>query len=56
MNHRRNVGKNVKDYYDVEVTRAWYGEQIDGSKLKEREANTSHSIDVENMKNNVRNK
>ena len=38
---------------DVEVTRAWYGEQIDGSKLKEREAKTSHSIDVENMKHNV---
>ena len=38
---------------DVEITRAWYGEQIDGSKLKEREAKTSHSIDVENMKHNV---
>lgn len=38
---------------DVEVTKAWYGEPIDGSKLKEREAKTSHSIDVENMKRNV---
>ena len=32
---------------DVEITRAWYGERIDGAELKKRETNTSHSIDVE---------
>lgn len=32
MNHRRNVGKNVKDYCDVEITKAWYGESIEYEK------------------------
>ena len=32
---------------DVEVTRAWYGERIDGSALKKKESNTSHSMDAE---------
>ena len=36
---------------NVEITKAWYGEPIDGSKLKEREAKTSHSIDMENLRN-----
>lgn len=35
---------------DVEITRAWYGDTITGEKLKVKEANTSHSIDVENMR------
>jgi len=36
---------------DVEITKAWYGDPINGSKLKVREAKTSHSIDVENLRN-----
>ena len=35
---------------DVEITKQWYGETIDGKQLKEKEASTSHSIDVENMR------
>ena len=28
MNHRKSVGKNVKDCYDVEITKAWYGDSL----------------------------
>ena len=35
---------------DVDITKAWYGETINGEKLKQKEASTSHSIDVENMR------
>lgn len=47
MNHRKSVGKNVKDYCDVEITREWYGDSITGEKLKERESKTSHAMDAE---------
>ena len=36
---------------DVAISKAWYGEEIDGSKVKEKEANTSHAIDEENIRN-----
>lgn len=32
---------------DVEITREWYGEPIDGSKVKQKEAQTSHAMDAE---------
>ena len=32
---------------DVEITKEWYGEPIDGSELKERESYTSHAMDKE---------
>lgn len=32
---------------DVEVTRCWYGETVDGESVKEKEVNTSHGLDVE---------
>lgn len=35
---------------DVECTRVWYGESIDGGELKERETNTSHGMDVDKLK------
>lgn len=36
---------------DVEVTDRWYGEPIDGTALKVKESTTSHSIDVETLRN-----
>lgn len=36
---------------DVDVTKEWYGEVIDGDALRVKESNTSHSIDVENWRN-----
>ena len=32
---------------DVEVTRCWYGETVNGGAVKEKEINTSHGLDVE---------
>lgn len=32
---------------DVELTNAWYGEKLDGTKLKEKETQTSHAMDEE---------
>lgn len=35
---------------DVEITKQWYGETITGEQLKEKESNTSHSMDVDNWR------
>lgn len=35
---------------DVEITRQWYGDPIDGSELKAKETNTSHGLDVDNWR------
>ena len=32
---------------DVEITKEWYGQPIDGSKLKHKETQTSHAMDAE---------
>lgn len=38
---------------DVECTRVWYGEPIDGNEIKEKEVNTSHGMDVEKIKEKI---
>lgn len=35
---------------DVEITKCWYGASITGEETKEKEATTSHSMDVEKLK------
>lgn len=35
---------------DVEITRAWYGETLDGDTIKSKETSTSHGLDVENWR------
>lgn len=35
---------------DVEITKAWYGETIDGNEIKQKESNTSHGMDVDNLR------
>lgn len=35
---------------DVEITYRWYGDTIDGNKLKEKETNTSHGMDVDKQR------
>ena len=35
---------------DVEITKNWYGETIDGGVIKKKELNTSHSMDVDNTR------
>ena len=47
MNLRKNVGKNVKSCCDVEITKAWYGEPIDGSALRVKESNTAREFENE---------
>lgn len=32
---------------DVEITRAWYGEKLDGTEIKQKETQTSHAMDEE---------
>lgn len=32
---------------DVEITRAWYGEKLDGTEIKQKETQTSHAMDKE---------
>lgn len=32
---------------DVEITRAWYGDTVDGNSIKVRESKTSHALDAE---------
>ena len=41
---------------DVEITRQWYGDTIDGAKLKEKETNTSHGMDVDKWRESYANK
>jgi len=35
---------------DVEITKCWYGETIDGNQIKQKEVNTSHGLDVEKLR------
>ena len=40
-------GLSIPIKCDVEITKAWYGDAIDGQKLKGRESKTSHAMDAE---------